>query len=116
MQVVSFRARIDALATRLWNSNLRAYVPYASVGTVTCIVAILVAEIFVQAMQPPSVEVNANDPLAIAILIDTSSSMEGEPIAEVRDASIRFLETWIGPEPISPSYRSTPMLPFSNPS
>ena len=94
MQVVSFRTRIDALSTRLWNSDLRAYVPYASVGAVTCIVAILVAEIFVQAMQPPPVEVNSNDPLAIAILIDTSSSMEGEPIAEVRDASIRFLETW----------------------
>lgn len=94
MQVASFRARCGALATRLWNSDLRAYVPYASVGTVTCIVAILVAEIFVQAMQPPPVEVNSNDPLAIAILIDTSSSMEGEPIAEVRDASIRFLETW----------------------
>lgn len=94
MQVASFRARIGALATRLWNSDLRAYVPYAGVGMVTCIVAILVAEIFVQAMQPPPVEVDPNDPLAIALLIDTSSSMEGEPIAEVRDASIRFLETW----------------------
>ena len=94
MQVASFRARIGALATRLWNSDLRAYVPYAGVGMVTCIVAILVAEIFVQAMQPPPVEVDPNDPLAIALLIDTSYSMEGEPIAEVRDASIRFLETW----------------------
>ena len=94
MQVASFRARIDALATRLWNSDLRTYVPYAAVGTVTCIVAILVAEIFVQAMQPPPVETDPNDPLAIALLIDTSSSMSGEPIAEVRDASIRFLETW----------------------
>lgn len=94
MQVASFLARIGALAIRLRNSGLRAYVPYASVGTVTCIVAILVAEIFVQAMQPPPVEVDPNDPLAIALLIDTSSSMEGEPIAEVRDASIRFLETW----------------------
>ena len=92
--VASFSARISALAIRLWNSGLRAYVPYAAVGTVTCIVAILVAEIFVQAMQPPPVEVDSNDPLAIALLIDTSSSMEGEPIAEVQDASIRFLETW----------------------
>ena len=94
MQVVSLPARIGALAIRLRNSSLRAYVPYAAVGTVTCIVAILVAEIFVQAMQPPPVEVDPNDPLVIALLIDTSSSMEGEPIAEVRDASIRFLETW----------------------
>ena len=94
MQVVSLPARISALAIRLWNSDLRAYVPYAAVGTVTCIVAILIAEIFVRAMQPPPVEVNPDDPLAIALLIDTSSSMEGEPIAEVRDASIRFLETW----------------------
>ncbi|MYD90909.1 MAG: VWA domain-containing protein [Caldilineaceae bacterium SB0662_bin_9] len=94
MQVVSLPARIGALAIRLRNSGLRAYVPYAAVGTVTCIVAILVAEIFVQAMQPPPVEVDPNDPLVIALLIDTSSSMEGEPIAEVRDASIRFLETW----------------------
>ena len=92
--MVSLPARIGALAIRLWNSDLRAYVPYAAVGTVTCIVAILVAEIFVRAMQPPPVEVNPDDPLAIALLIDTSSSMEGEPIAEVRDASIRFLETW----------------------
>ena len=92
--MVSLPARISALAIRLWNSDLRAYVPYAAVGTVTCIVAILVAEIFVQAMQPPPVEVNPDDPLAITLLIDTSSSMEGEPIAEVRDASIRFLETW----------------------
>ncbi len=92
--MVSLPARIGTLAIRLWNSDLRAYVPYAAVGTVTCIVAILVAEIFVQAMQPPPVEVDPNDPLVIALLIDTSSSMEGEPIAEVRDASIRFLETW----------------------
>lgn len=85
---------MSVLAIRLRNSGLWAYVPYAAVGTVTCIVAILVAEIFVQVMQPPPVEVDPNDPLVIALLIDTSSSMEGEPIAEVRDASIRFLETW----------------------
>ena len=92
--MAAFPARIGAVASRLWNSDLRTYVPYAAVGTATCIVAILVAEIFVQAMQPPPVEVDPNDPLAIALLIDTSSSMEGEPIAEVRDASSRFLETW----------------------
>ena len=70
--------------------SLQAYVSYAILGAVTCMVAILVAEVFVQAMQPPPVD----DSLTISLLIDTSGSMAGEPIAEVRDASIRFLETW----------------------
>lgn len=75
------------------SSGVRAYVPYAILGTLTCIVAILVAEVFVQAMQPPPVA----DSLTISLLIDTSGSMRGESIAEVRDASIRFLKTWDRP-------------------
>ena len=75
------------------SSGIRAYVPYAILGTLTCIVAILVAEVFVQAMQPPPVA----DSLTISLLIDTSGSMRGESIAEVRDASIRFLKTWDRP-------------------
>jgi uncharacterized protein YegL len=82
--------------TAPWLRNALAYVPYAVVGTVTCIVAILVAEIFVRMMQPEPVSVDADD-LTIALLIDTSGSMKGEPIEEVQDASIRFLETWDRP-------------------
>ena len=86
----------SASIPRFWNSDLWTYVRYAAVGTATCIVAILVAELFVRAIQPPPVEANIDD-LTIALLIDTSGSMEGEPIAEVRDAAIRFLEAWDRP-------------------
>ena len=92
--MLSNQHRVGGLANRL--HKVLAYAPYAAVGTVTCIVAILVAEIFVQVMQPPPVEANAND-LTIALLIDTSGSMKGEPIEEVQDTAIRFLETWNRP-------------------
>ena len=46
-----------------------------------------------RAMEPPPVVVKPDDPLVIAMLIDTSGSMEGEPIDEVKEAAIRYLET-----------------------
>ncbi len=88
--------------------QVKASLPYALVGAVTAMVAILVAEIFVQALKPPSTESVAEDSLAIAMLIDVSGSMEGEPIREVRDAAIQFLRTWDLPN------TSFAVVPFSN--
>lgn len=78
-------------------TQLKASLPYALVGAVTAMVAILVAEIFVQALKPPPPEAVAADSLAVAVLIDVSGSMAGEPIEEVRAASIRFLQNWDQP-------------------
>lgn len=67
---------------------------FAIVGLVTCIAATLVAEILVQALQPETETSDKSDPLVIAMLIDVSGSMEGEPIEEVKQASTQFLQTW----------------------
>ena len=64
---------------------------YGIVGALACALATLVAEIFVQVMDPSAA---ADDALAVALLIDTSGSMTGLPIQEVQSASIRFLRTW----------------------
>ena len=64
---------------------------YGIVGALACALATLVAEIFVQFMDPPA---DADDALAVAMVIDTSGSMDGPPIREVQSASIRFLRTW----------------------
>ncbi len=77
--------------------QLKASLPYALVGAVTAMVAILVAEIFVQALKPPLLEEVDEGSLFIAMLIDVSGSMDGEPIEEVRAASIQFLQNWNRP-------------------
>ena len=65
---------------------------YGIVGALACVLATLVAEIFVQVMDPPAAA--ADDALAVALLIDTSGSMTGLPIQEVQSASLRLLRTW----------------------
>ena len=89
-------------------TRVKASLPYALVGAITAIGAILVAEIFVQALKPLSTESAVDDSLSIAMLIDVSGSMEGEPIEEVRDASIQFLQSWDQPN------TSFAVVPFSN--
>ena len=82
------------------STQLKASLPYALVGAVAAMVAILVAEIFVQAMNPAesrSTESSADDSLSIALLIDISGSMGGEPIEEVRNAAVQFLQNWKHP-------------------
>ena len=89
-------------------TQLKASLPYAIVGAITAMAAILVAEIFVQAMKPPPAEAITDDSLAIAMLIDVSGSMEGEPIREVRRAAIQLLRNWDRPN------TSFAIVPFSN--
>jgi Ca-activated chloride channel family protein len=60
-------------------------------GGLGCLLAaLLFGEIFLNLTQlPPSVE---KTPQAIALLIDTSSSMEGSKLAEVKSAAINFVQ------------------------
>ena len=78
------------MVTRWFSSLHGSVVRYGLVGALACLLATLVAEIFVQIMDPPA----ADDELAVALLIDTSGSMAGPPIQEVQRASIRLLRTW----------------------
>ena len=78
------------MVTRWFSSLHGSVVRYGLVGALACLLATLVAEIFVQIMDPPA----ADDELAVALLIDTSSSMAGPPLQEVQSASIRLLRTW----------------------
>ena len=64
---------------------------FAALGALTCVIATFVAEFFVQLSTLPIDPSEQDAPLAIALLIDTSGSMEGEPIVEVRDAAINFI-------------------------
>ena len=66
---------------------------FAALGALTCVVATFVAEFFLQLSTLPIDPGKQNAPLAIALLIDKSGSMEGEPIVEVRDAAIDFIGT-----------------------
>ena len=68
---------------------------FAVIGALTCVIATLVAELFLQtslAMQPRE-ESEEIAPLVIALLIDTSGSMAGEKISEVKEASIQFINS-----------------------
>ena len=68
---------------------------FAVIGALTCAIATLVAELFLQtplAMQPRE-ESEEIAPLVIALLIDTSGSMAGEKISEVKEASIQFINS-----------------------
>ena len=65
---------------------------YGFVGAITCVLAVLVAEIFVQALNPTTVDRESEQPIAIALLIDTSGSMQSdEKILKVQEASVEFL-------------------------
>ncbi len=61
---------------------------FAAVGALTCVIATLVAELFLQTTTLPQEVGKEIPPLTIALLIDTSGSMEGNPIFEVREAAI----------------------------
>ncbi len=81
---------------------------FAVVGALACVIATLVAELFLQATAQAQ---EANDeiaPLTIVLLIDVSGSMTGEPIVEVREASIHFIETW------ERANTSIALVPFSD--
>lgn len=75
-------------------SQFRSPLRYALLGMLACVVATLAAEIIIRRVAPPSRAFNPDDPLVIAMLLDVSSSMEGEPISEVRQAAGQFLDTW----------------------
>ena len=66
---------------------------FAVIGAFSCAIATLVAEQFLQSTMLPRDTGNEISPLVIALLIDTSGSMQGEKITEVKDASIRFIST-----------------------
>ena len=80
------------------NNNLltqfRSLLRYALLGMLACVIATLAAEIIIRRFAPPSRAFNPDDPLVIAMLLDISGSMEGEPISEVRQAAGQFLDTW----------------------
>ena len=79
------------MITRWFSSLHGSVLRYGLVGALACMLATLVAEIFVQIMDPPAAD---DVDLAVALLIDTSSSMAGPPLQEVQSASIRLLRTW----------------------
>lgn len=79
---------------RMLSPQIKSTLRYALVGTLACVLATLVAEVFVQAMEPQPLVIDPEDPLVIAMLIDISGSMSGEPIAEMKYASSQFLTTW----------------------
>ncbi len=66
---------------------------FAAVGALACVIATLVAELFLQTTTLPQEVGKEIPPLTIALLIDTSGSMEGDPIIEVREAAIQFIGT-----------------------
>lgn len=75
-------------------SQFRSPLRYALLGMLACVVATLAAEIIIRRFAPSSQAFNPDDPLVIAMLLDVSGSMEGEPILEVREAAGEFLDTW----------------------
>lgn len=61
---------------------------FALIASIGGLIAALFGESFLKAMQPPPPDIIKND---VVLLIDTSSSMTGHKIKEVKDATAKFI-------------------------
>ncbi len=61
---------------------------FALIAGIGGLIAALLGELFLKAMQPPPPDIIKND---VVLLIDTSSSMSGHKIEEVKKATIKFI-------------------------
>ena len=89
-------------------SRLGSTLRFAVVGALACVIATLVAEFFLQATTQAQESSHNIAPLAIALLIDVSGSMEGAPIIEVRETAIQFIRN------LERDNTSVALVPFSD--
>ena len=71
--------------------RLMAWWRYALVGAVTCLMAGIVSEVLIQALQLETQIGNPHDPLVIVLLVDASSH---EDSAEIAEARRKAEDTW----------------------